>query len=288
MLCSVADSLLGTWFAMTAVGLVAVLTLSGVFFRHYYLSPTFEQWVNKTNPAFPPAESVRAEVLKTCKGILVATLCPAVSLALARRGLSQAYCGVGEHGWGYLIGTFAVVWVVADFYEFFYHRMGHTIAFWWGLHRSHHRFHNPTPFAVIADDVVDQFMRSLPLLVFPLIAPVNLDLIFAEFAVFFYLWGTCLHLGYEPPAIDFAHSGFVNAGYHHYLHHAKSVAGKPYYTGFFFRAWDRMFGSEYPGKCLCARCCAGRGERSREAFDKLEKPNYMAHFARPSFWISGK
>jgi lathosterol oxidase len=33
------------------------------------------------------------------------------------------------------------------------------------VHKHHHIFFNPTPFAVIADEWMDQFIRSLPMVV---------------------------------------------------------------------------------------------------------------------------
>ena len=33
------------------------------------------------------------------------------------------------------------------------------------VHKHHHIFHNPTPFAVIADEWMDQFIRSMPMVI---------------------------------------------------------------------------------------------------------------------------
>ena len=178
--------------------------------------------LQKTNPAYPSPEKVRDEILQTLKGLVTATICPASALFLAQHGGSQvsaissvvpisalprtallrprfqAYCGVGEYGWGYLLATFLGAWVFVDFYgeghvevlwvvqcvrasmplsyslwplltwlsrfaptslpEFFYHHLGHVYPFFWEHHKAHHVFANPSPFAVIADEVFDQFV----------------------------------------------------------------------------------------------------------------------------------
>jgi hypothetical protein len=94
------------------------------------------------------------------------------------------------------------------FYEFAYHRLGHTRAFWWKQHKPHHAFSNPSPFAVIADDLLDQLIRSAPLLLIPLIMPINMDLLFLTYGAFFYGYGVYLHWGFElryprrPPPLD--------------------------------------------------------------------------------------
>lgn len=70
--------------------------------------------------------------------------------------MSQAYCGVEPHGWPYLIFSFFVIWFGSDLWEFGYHYMGHVTAFGWEQHKPHHVFFNPSPFAVIADEALDQ------------------------------------------------------------------------------------------------------------------------------------
>ena len=185
-----------TWLLLSALGVVAVFTMSGSVFASYYLRPTYSQWRRKLNPSYPPADAVRSEVLQTLKGLLTATICPAASLALAQRGLSQAYCGLpAGHTAAEQVLAFFAIWVVCDFYEWGYHWLGHSAPFFWSQHRPHHVFYNPSPFAVIADDMLDQFVRSAPLLLLPLLVPVNIDLLFFTFVGFFYLYGTYLHWG---------------------------------------------------------------------------------------------
>ena len=98
---------------------------------------------------------------------------------------------------------------------------------------------------MIADEYVDQFFRALPLFLFPAICPINMDVMFFTYGVFFYVYGIYLHWGYEFDFLD-AHNPIINTSYHHYLHHAKAILGKPYHTGFFFKCWDQMTGAVYP------------------------------------------
>lgn len=80
------------------------------------------------------------------KGVASASLCPAMSLWLSAHGLSRGYCGVGDLGWGYLVFSFFVIWIGSDFYEFYYHRLGHITDMGWLQHKYHHVFYNPSPF----------------------------------------------------------------------------------------------------------------------------------------------
>jgi lathosterol oxidase len=277
-----------TWLALTVLAFAMTMLMSGVLFVRYYLRPTFETWQRKSNPQFPKPVMVRREVLQMLKGIYTATFCPAVALHLVDAGWSRAYGGLGGYGWGYLVFTFFVVWIGSDLYEFAYHRLGHTRAFWWSQHRPHHAFSNPSPFSVIADDHLDQLIRSAPLLFIPMLIPINMDLLFLTYGAFFYGYGVYLHWGYELRWPD-AHHPWINTSFQHYVHHARSTLNKPFHTGFFFKAWDQLAGSLYvagPDTCLCAKCCVARGERTRAAFDAIEKPDYSV-LTSPSFWLRG-
>ena len=154
----------------------------------------------------------------------------------------------------------------------------------WEFHKAHHVFFNPSPFAVIADEYVDMFMRSSPMLFIPLLVPMNMDLLFGTFAVFFYGYGTFIHWGYESPYLD-AHNPVINTPYHHYCHHAVSSRKTTYYTGFFFKIWDQLAGSVYPNECFCVRCEQKKGKRSRELFEKTVIPDYSC-LCRPSFYFT--
>ncbi|MFO0548831.1 MAG: sterol desaturase family protein [Polyangiaceae bacterium] len=279
-----------TWAVMTVLAFVMAMAMSAVVFYFYYAKPTYSRWQYKLNPTYPTPSLVRREVLQMLKGIVTASFCPALSLHLVDRGWSKAYGGLGGYGVGYLVFTFFVAWITSDFFEFFYHRLGHTTRWGWKEHKAHHVFANPSPFAVIADDLIDQLVRSAPLLLIPLVMPINMDLLFLTFAVFFYGYGAFLHWGHELSFLS-AHNRWINGSFQHYLHHAKSTLLKPIHTGFFFKLWDQMFGSTYPDegnpeKCLCSACCRSRGERSEEAWAKVEHPDYSVLLS-PSFWAKG-
>jgi len=282
LMSSAPESFLSTWALLTGLGMISVMFFSGPVFWFYYVCPTYERWCYKINPKFPSAEDVRLEVIQTVKGLMAGTFAPSMSLYLSQHGMSYAYCGVGEFGWLYLLVTFFVCWIVADLFEFSYHYLGHSVSWMWQVHRHHHRFYNPSPFSVIADEPVDQFVRAMPMLLFPLVAPVNMDLLFSLFGVFFYAYGVYLHWGYEFESID-AHCQWINTSYHHYAHHALSIKNKPYHTGFYIQLWDKIMGSTLE-KCRCSKCARAKGERSFEAWEKLDKPDY-SKLLSPCFWL---
>ena len=107
------------------------------------------------------------------------------------------------------------------------------------------------------------------------------------YVIFFYGYGVYLHWGYELDYPD-AHHPYLNTAFQHYCHHAKSIIGKPYHCGFFFKCWDQLFDTMHPdGAAESAMCAQERGERSREIWEKTVKPDYSVLLS-PSFWLPSK
>jgi Delta7-sterol 5-desaturase len=213
------------WLVSTAAGLFAMLVLSTAVFYPYYVTPTFEKWIFKSNPTFPSPLLVKKEIIHMCKGLVVATLCPSFTLMATKWGISSGYCGASYPNAMPLYQQTILIFFFTDLYEYIYHMIGHRVEFFWNIHRHHHRFYNPSPFAVIADEYLDQFVRTLPIVILPLVTPINMDLLFAIFATLFYGYGVYLHWGYESPLLS-AHNPVFNTAYHHYTHHALSVKNR--------------------------------------------------------------
>jgi len=282
MLCEIATNhgFFALWIVMTVLGLVSMVLLSSTLFIPYYVFPTFEKWQMKNNPKFPSPLLVKKEIIHMCKGLSVATLCPAFTLMASKWGLSQGYCG-NEPKAGSLLLQGVIIFVFSDLFEYLYHCVGHRFGFFWAIHRHHHMFYNPTPFAVIADEYLDQFVRTTPLIILPLMMPTNMDLLFAIYTTIFYAYGVYLHWGFESKLLN-AHNPIFNTAYHHYLHHAVSAKGRPIYTGFFVKAWDQMFGTEYDGACSCFLC---RPTRTHQEWEQTPKPDYSVLLS-PHWWFT--
>lgn len=286
MLCEIGNNFgaVSLWATMTILGLVSMIILSGAVFVPFYGRPTFERWQYKTNEKFPSPALVKKEIIHMCKGLFVATMCPTFTIMSAKWGISNAYCGAPTNpNTPSILAQICIIFLFTDFTEYAYHWVGHRFAFFWGVHRHHHMFYNPTPFAVIADEYLDQFVRTTPMVILPAMLPINMDLLFLIFASLFYGYGVYLHWGYESPLID-AHNPVLNTAYHHYIHHAISAKGRPIYTGFFFKIWDQLFNSNYDGKCSCVKC---RPVRTLQQWEKVVKPDYSVLLS-PSWWLSSE
>ena len=289
MLCELSiltGSFLVTWALLSSIALLIIFISSGTAFYFYYwpTKVSFEKWRYKSNPKYPEPEKVRDEIIQMFKGVICAAFCPTLSIKLAQSGYSKAFCGWNDYSLAYHVLSFWIVLIGSDFYEFLYHRLGHVNLRFWQQHKHHHVFYNPSPFAVIADEWVDQFFRSLPLLVLPLIMPINMDLMFFEYGLFFYFYGVYLHWGYEVEFLS-AHNKYINTSFQHYCHHAKSLMNLPYHCGFYFKIWDQLFNCCYPeDKCFCAECARKAGKRTLEEYEKIVLQDYSKLFTS-ELWL---
>jgi len=101
-------------------------------------------------------------------------------------------------------------------------------------------------------------------------------------------YGTMIHVGIDWDFIPIHNQTWLNTPYHHHIHHALSTKNKPLHTGFFLQLWDRTMGSVYTGdKCYCSACDVKAGNRTREAYEKVVKPDYGV-LLKPSFWLEWK
>mmetsp|Transcript_17241 Transcript_17241/g.25772 ORF Transcript_17241/g.25772 Transcript_17241/m.25772 type:complete len:300 (-) Transcript_17241:144-1043(-) len=277
-------SYLTIWMILSLLSTISLLLMSSIVFYYLYYKPTYSLWQYKINPSYPTPYKIQQEIITMLHGVIFSTICPALSIYFYHHNIGWGYCGIQPYGYIWLFISCIITWILSDMYEFLYHYLGHTVTVMWRLHKGHHSFYNPTPFAVIADNPIDQFFRAAPLCIFPLLFPVNLDMIFTMFSLFFFLNGLIQHSGYEISFID-GHSKWILTSYHHYLHHAKSTIFRPIYNGQLLQVWDQLLGATYSGACLCSRCARQSGERSIDKWNKTQKPDYSVLLSM-SFWLT--
>jgi len=221
------------WILLTVLAWFFLTITSGIPFYYYYHKPTFEKWLIKTNKIYPKPEVVRSEAYKSLKGCIFVTLSPTLALYLAKYHLySKAYCG-NKYGWEYEMISFCAIFLLTDFFEWGWHYLGHKVDILWEVHRPHHRYYNPSPFAVIADDAPDEIARGSPLFLLPMLFPVNLELLLLQFVLVFNIYGTMIHTGIDWSFIRIHNQWILNTPYHHHIHHALSVKKKTITYWFF-------------------------------------------------------
>ncbi|KAH9945305.1 uncharacterized protein BXZ73DRAFT_96291 [Epithele typhae] len=153
------------------------------------------------------------------------------------RGHSRLYDNVGDFGWGYLVFSSFFFLVFTDYLIYWIHRWEHLPIFYKWLHKPHHKWLIPTPFASHAFHPLDGYVQSLPYHMFIYLFPIQRTLYLCLF-VFVNFWSIFIHdsdmiTGHPLEKI-------INGPAHHTLHHL-------YFTvnyGQYFTWADRM-GNSY-------------------------------------------
>jgi lathosterol oxidase len=151
-------------------------------------------------------------------------------LVLILRGSSRVYYHVADHGWVYLVFTFAVLVVVADTLIYWIHRALHMRAPYKWIHRYHHAFRTPSPWASLALHPLEAFVQGLPYHLFVFLFPLHIG-VYAVFLFLTILWSFASH---EPGTLF--SNGWLIFPSHHELHHTCNK----YNYGQFFTFWDRI------------------------------------------------
>ncbi|KAK9763180.1 c-5 sterol desaturase [Basidiobolus ranarum] len=148
-------------------------------------------------------------------------------------GYSRLYENVDDYGWGYLIGSIFLFLLATDFGIYWLHRWLHVKSVYAMLHKPHHKWIVPTPYASIAFHPVDGWVQSLPYHVCVFLFPMHKVLYLGLF-VFVQIWSILIHDGEY-----FTHDPVINSAAHHTVHHLYFN----YNYGQYLTLWDRLGGS---------------------------------------------
>ncbi|KAM4619170.1 lathosterol oxidase-like [Polymixia lowei] len=164
---------------------------------------------------------------------------PTVGLFFAEiRGYSKLFDNVSKSplGWPGVLMSIAGFLFFTDMCIYWIHRAMHHRSIYKSLHKQHHIFKIPTPFASHAFHPVDGFLQSLPYHVYPFLFPLH-KVVYLSLFVFVNIWTISIHDG------DYRISGplieVINGAAHHVDHHLFFN----YNYGQYFTLWDRLGGS---------------------------------------------
>lgn len=150
------------------------------------------------------------------------------------RGYSKLYDSLADGpGPWYDWFQFPLFLIFTDFCIYFIHRGLHHPLIYKFLHKPHHKWIMPTPYASVAFHPVDGWLQSVPYHVFPFIFPLQK---FAYLGLFFFvqIWTVMIHDGEYV-----ANSPILNGAACHTMHHLYFNYNYGQYT----TLWDRLGGS---------------------------------------------
>ncbi|XP_053742672.1 lathosterol oxidase-like [Synchiropus splendidus] len=181
---------------------------------------------------------VRKEIALATSALLWMTF-PTVALFFAEiRGYSKLYDQVSDSslGWPGIFLSIVGHLFFTDMCIYWIHRSMHHKSLYKILHKQHHLFKIPTPFASHAFHPVDGFLQSLAYHAYPFIFPLH-KIVYLTLFIFVNIWTISIHDGdfrIPDPLIS-----IINGAAHHVDHHLFFN----YNYGQYFTLWDRLGGS---------------------------------------------
>ncbi|XP_074652707.1 lathosterol oxidase-like [Tubulanus polymorphus] len=184
---------------------------------------------------------VKLEILYTIKSIPLMSLPTVCLFFLEVRGYSKLYDNV-ESSLG-MVGVVLTCFLFIFFTDsliYWIHRFLHHKSIYKYVHKDHHKWKVPTPFASHAFHPIDGFLQSVPYHIYPFLFPLHKYTYLVLF-VFVNIWTVSIHDGYY--SVPNVFKPIVNGSAHHMDHHLFYN----YNYGQFFTLWDRIGGSfRYP------------------------------------------
>ncbi|KAG0295561.1 c-5 sterol desaturase, partial [Dissophora globulifera] len=136
-------------------------------------------------------------------------------------------------GWGYVAVSIVLFLIFTDFGGYWSHRLLHHPLVYKRLHKPHHKFIVPTPFASNAFHPLDGFFQSTHYHIFVFLVPMQKNIYVLLFALS-NLLSVLIHDG------EYWTTGSMfNSSAHHAVHHLYFN----YNYGGYWTFWDRIGGS---------------------------------------------
>jgi lathosterol oxidase len=150
------------------------------------------------------------------------------------RGYSKLYDAVddGPGSW-YNLAQFPLFICFTDFSIYWIHRGLHHPLVYRHLHKPHHKWIMPTPYASHAFHPLDGYAQSIPYHVFPFLFPLQ-KFAYVGLFIFISIWTILIHDGEY-----IAENPVINGAACHTMHHLYFN----YNYGQFTTLWDRLGGS---------------------------------------------
>ncbi|KCV71582.1 hypothetical protein H696_02521 [Fonticula alba] len=221
-----------TWLLLTLGAIVMYLITSTISYLIFFVWLRDKYYPETAEQPFPGQEKLEIQMaLWSCPWIGVLTA-PFVFLEVW--GYSRLYENLSDYPLWYIPVQIILFIFFTDTGIYWIHRLEHDIPFLYKyVHKPHHIWKVPTPFAALAFHPVDGWLQSTPYHIAVFLFPVHKHVYLGLF-VFVQLWTIMIHDG-----VDFSPFDFINGSAHHTHHHLRFV----YNYGQFFTFWDRLCGT---------------------------------------------
>ncbi|KAI9312165.1 hypothetical protein BX666DRAFT_1866385 [Dichotomocladium elegans] len=219
------------------LSLTAILTLGGWFFYLVTAALSYHFVFDHETMKHPRflKNQVRLEIECAVKAVPGFAILTVPWFWGEVKGYSLLYEGMPTTlgGWLYFVLSMPMFLFFTDFGVYWIHRYLHHPLIYKHLHKPHHKWIVPSPFASHAFHPVDGYAQSVPYHLYVFLIPMQKWLYIFMF-VFVNVWTVMIHDG------NFiSRSTIINTTAHHTVHHLYFN----YNYGQYFTLWDRLGGS---------------------------------------------
>ncbi|PWN29737.1 hypothetical protein BDZ90DRAFT_225992 [Jaminaea rosea] len=218
---------------------LSLITYVGIFILYFgFAGLSYYFFFNhdmKRHPRFLPNQ-VRLEIDCSLRAFGPLTLMTLPWFVGEVRGYSMLYTKVSDFGLAYTIFSVPFFLVFTDACIYWVHRLEHHPKVYKHIHKPHHKWLVPTPFASHAFHPLDGYFQSLPYHIFVFLFPLH-RFVYMGLFVFVNCWSILIHD--SDVIVNSPLEKVINGPSHHTLHHLYfNVNYGQYFTG-----CDRLGGS---------------------------------------------
>ncbi|SPO27582.1 probable sterol delta 5,6-desaturase [Ustilago trichophora] len=216
-----------------------VLTYIGILVLYFtFASLSYKYIFNKEMEKHPRflKNQVRLEIESSMRAFLPLDFLTIPWFVLEVRGHSKLYNNISDFGWVYAVLSVPLFLVFTDFLIYWVHRLEHHPRVYKHIHKPHHKWLVPTPYASHAFHPLDGYFQSLPYHIFPFVFPLHRVVSICLF-VFVNLWSILIHD--SDMICNSPLEKVINGPSHHTLHHLFFTCN----YGQYFTVCDRVGGS---------------------------------------------
>ena len=202
-----------------------------------------KQWQHRmVQQKWPKTSRKWAEFKYSMSTVVIFSLVGFSIVQLKLRGYTQVYDNITDYGWGWFVGSLAIMFIAHDAYYYWVHRWMHHPKLFKYVHLVHHKSTNPSPWAAYSFHPIEALLEALIYVIFVFVMPVH-GLALMIFLMAMIIRNVVSHLGMEVLPAWFIRSRWLNwmtSTTHHDLHHKNFNTN----YGLYFTWWDQWIGTE--------------------------------------------
>jgi lathosterol oxidase len=105
---------------------------------------------------------IRQEIISSMNAVPFINILTLPFFLAEVRGKSMLYADVSDYGWSWMLISTVLFMIWNDFMIYWIHRLEHHPSIYKYIHKPHHKWIVPTPWAALAFHPLDGYVQSLP------------------------------------------------------------------------------------------------------------------------------